>query len=78
MRTWEMDIFEEMDYIIDKFFTDLDNTVIYTEEEPEEAPQDEDEEEEEEPDEEEEDDAWEAFTSWERHATLSGFLGGTY
>lgn len=40
LRTWEMDIFEYMDTVIDKFFTDLDNTIVY--EEPEEAPQDED------------------------------------
>lgn len=44
-----MDIFEEMDAIIDDFFTSLDN--IITDEEPEE------EEEEEEPEEEEEEDS---------------------
>lgn len=42
MRRFEMDIFEEMDAIIDDFFTSLDNTITYDE------PEEEDEEEEEE------------------------------
>lgn len=41
MRRFEMDIFEEMDAIIDDFFTSLDNTITYDE------PEEEDEEEEE-------------------------------
>ena len=45
MKTWEMDIFEEMDTVIDKFFTELDNTIFY--EEPEEEEPEEEEEEEE-------------------------------
>ena len=35
MKRYERDIFEEMDYIIDKFFTELENTII--EEEPKET-----------------------------------------
>ena len=41
MRRWDMDIFEEMDTIIDKFFTELDSTIIYEEPE-EEEPEEED------------------------------------
>lgn len=73
MRRFEMNIFEEMNYIVDKFFTDLDNTIIHEDEEEEES--------EETPLEEEEEekfDAWEVLTPWERNATLSGFLGGMY
>ena len=56
MKTWEMDIFEEMDTIIDKFFTELDNTIFY--EEPEE----------EEPEEEEEEENWFALSEEEEIA----------
>ena len=42
-----MDIFEEMDTIIDKFFTELDSTIIYEEPEEEEPEEEESEEEEE-------------------------------
>lgn len=58
MRTWEMDIFEEMDAIIDEFFTEWDKLISY-EEEPEEPEEDEEEEEEEdEEEEEEEEEIW--------------------
>ena len=46
MRTFEMDIFEEMDAIIDDLFTEWDKVVTY--EEPEEDEEEEDEEEEDE------------------------------
>ena len=45
MRTFEMDIFEEMDTIIDDLFTEWDKVVTY--EEPEEDEEEEDEEDEE-------------------------------
>lgn len=42
MKYWEMDIFEQMDAIVDDFFTSLDNVIIYEEpEEEEEEPEEE-------------------------------------
>ena len=37
-----MDIFEEMDTVIDKFFTELDSTITYEEPEEEESEEEED------------------------------------
>ena len=51
MRRWDIDIFEEMDIVIDKFFTELDSTIIYEEPEEEEP-------EEEEPEEENDSNPW--------------------
>lgn len=47
MKTWEMDIFEQMDAIIDDLFTEWDKVITYEEpEEDEEEPEEEEEEEE--------------------------------
>lgn len=61
MRTFEMDIFEYMDTVIDKFFTELDEVITYEE------PEEEEEEEEEEPEEEDDSNPW-ALTEKEQIA----------
>lgn len=71
MRRFEMDVFEEMDAIIDDFFTSWEQVITY--EEPEEEPEEEEEEEE------EKEEEFEVDTdSWEYRTTLSGFLAGMY
>ena len=62
MRKYEMDIFEEMDAIIDNFFTSWEQVITY--EEPEEEP--------------EEEEFEIDTDSWEYKRTLSGFLAGMY
>lgn len=72
MKYFEMDIFEQMDAIIDDLFTEWDKVITY--EEPEEEEPEEPEEEEEE----EEYNPWKDEDSWEYRRTASGFLAGMY